>query len=124
MAVDGRGLFRVVGLALVVVGALTLVAGIAFLGGSLTPFPRPVEDGALRQDGVYRLVRHPMYGGVIVMAVGWALATTPLSLAGALALGAFLELKSRREEGWLLEHYPGYAEYRRRTRWKFVPGVR
>jgi protein-S-isoprenylcysteine O-methyltransferase Ste14 len=115
---------RLVGLALVLVGALELLAGGAFLGDSLTPYPRPVESGTLRQHGVYRLVRHPMYGGVIVMAVGWSLATTPLAFVAALALGVFLELKSRREEGWLLEHYPGYAGYRRRTRWKFVPGVR
>jgi protein-S-isoprenylcysteine O-methyltransferase Ste14 len=115
---------RLVGLALVVVGSLELLAGGAFLGDSLTPYPRPVESGTLRQHGVYRLVRHPMYGGVIVMAVGWSLATTPLALAAALALGVFLDLKSRREEGWLLERYPGYAGYRRRTRWKFVPGVR
>jgi protein-S-isoprenylcysteine O-methyltransferase Ste14 len=43
---------------------------------------------------------------------------------GALGLGAYLELKSRREERWLAERYPGYEAYRRRTRWKFVPGLR
>ena len=72
---------------------------------------------------MYRFVRHPMYGGVIVMAVGWSLATSPLALPAALGLGVFLELKSRREEAWLQERYPGYEGYRRRTRWKFVPGV-
>jgi protein-S-isoprenylcysteine O-methyltransferase Ste14 len=115
---------RLVGLALVLVGAFELLAGGAFLGASLTPYPRPVEGGSLRRHGVYRFVRHPMYGGVIVMSVGWSLATTPVALVAALGLGGFLELKSRREEGWLLERYPAYAEYRRGTRWKFVPGVR
>jgi protein-S-isoprenylcysteine O-methyltransferase Ste14 len=119
-----EGVFLVVGIAFVAIGALALVVGIASLGGSLTPFPRPVEDGTLRQDGLYRIVRHPMYGGVILMTVGWSLATSPLAFAAALALGGFLELKSRREEGWLLERYPDYDGYRRHTRWKFVPGVR
>jgi protein-S-isoprenylcysteine O-methyltransferase Ste14 len=119
-----EGLLLVIGIALVAIGALALLGGSAVLGSALTPFPRPIEGGALRDHGVYRLVRHPMYGGAILMAVGWSLATTPLSLVAALALGGFLELKSRHEEGWLLERYPGYDEYRRRTRWKFVPGVR
>ena len=35
----------------------------------------------------------------------------------------FVELKSRREEQWLAERYPGYADYRRRTPRRFVPFV-
>jgi protein-S-isoprenylcysteine O-methyltransferase Ste14 len=95
---DGaRGPLAVAGVALVVLGAAMLLAGGAFLGDSLTPFPRPKQDGSLRQHGVFRLVRHPMYGGTIVMAAGWALLTSPLALVAGLGLGAFLDLKSRRE---------------------------
>jgi protein-S-isoprenylcysteine O-methyltransferase Ste14 len=119
-----RVAFTVAGIALAVLGSAMLLSGGAFLGRSLTPYPRPLPGATLRQDGVYRLVRHPMYGGVIVMGVGWSLGTSPLALVAALGLGAFLDLKSRREEAWLVEHYPGYPEYRRRTRWKFVPGLR
>ena len=34
---------------------------------------------------------------------------------------AFLEAKRRREEAWLLEQHPGYAEYRGRVHRRFVP---
>jgi protein-S-isoprenylcysteine O-methyltransferase Ste14 len=65
-----------------------------------------------------------MYGGVILMALGWGIATTPPALAAGLGLGLFLEHKSRREEDWLVGRYPAYPTYRRRVRWKFVPGIR
>lgn len=110
--------------ALGALGLAMLVAGGAFLGASLTPFPRPRQGATLRRSGVYRWVRHPMYGGGILVVTGWSLATSPLGLVGTAVLGAFLELKSRREEAWLLERYPAYASYRRETRWKFVPGIR
>jgi protein-S-isoprenylcysteine O-methyltransferase Ste14 len=116
--------FVVVGSILVAVGLAMLVAGGAFLGSALTPYPRPRADASLREDGIYRIVRHPMYGGTILVAAGWGIASSPIALAAGLTLGAFLELKSRREERWLLERYATYEAYRRRTRWKFVPGVR
>jgi protein-S-isoprenylcysteine O-methyltransferase Ste14 len=105
-------------------GILLFLAGAIGLGRLLTPFPKPRNDGSLREGGAYAIVRHPMYGGVILGFAGWSLAATPLGLA-ATALGAlFLELKTRREEAWLVEEYSSYAAYRRRVRWKFVPGVR
>ncbi|MGZ8598930.1 MAG: methyltransferase family protein [Actinomycetota bacterium] len=114
----------VVGVLLVAAGAALLVAGGAFLGSSLTPFPRPKRDASMREIGVYRFVRHPMYGGTLVMALGWSFASRPLALVGAFLLGAFLDRKAAQEERWLLEHYPAYEAYRRRTRWRLVPFVR
>jgi protein-S-isoprenylcysteine O-methyltransferase Ste14 len=106
------------------IGILLFLAGALSLGRSLTPFPRPRDGASLREGAAYALVRHPMYGGVIVAATGWSMIATPFGLA-ATAFGAlFLELKTRREETWLLERYPGYDAYRRRVRWKFVPGIR
>jgi protein-S-isoprenylcysteine O-methyltransferase Ste14 len=112
------------GIVVAAMGMLLFLAGTLSLGRSLTPFPKPRDGASLREDGAYTLVRHPMYGGVIVAAAGWSLAASPLGLA-ATALGAlFLELKTRREERWLVERYPGYEAYRRRVRWRFVPGIR
>jgi protein-S-isoprenylcysteine O-methyltransferase Ste14 len=109
---------------LLVAGFAMLVAGGGVLGSSLTPFPRPSPGSILREHGIYRFVRHPMYGGTIVMFVGFALVSSPLAFAGVAALALFLDLKSRQEERWLAERYPGYEDYRHRTRWKFVPGLR
>ena len=37
-------------------------------------------------------------------------------------LAIWLDLKSRREEGWLRGRYPEYEAYRQRTR-RFIPGA-
>ncbi|HEY3339155.1 MAG TPA: methyltransferase [Propionicimonas sp.] len=106
---------------LLVAGIALLLAGGAGLGKQLTPFPRPVDTGELRQDGVYGLVRHPIYGGALVLLLGWALATSPLALLPLLLAIAFLEAKRRREEAWLEARYPDYPAYRERVRRRFIP---
>ena len=113
-----------VGAALVLAGVALLVAGGVGLGNALTPFPVPRDSSELQTGGVYRLVRHPMYGGGILIALGWsAIFATPVGLALTVVLGGFAELKARNEESWLSETHPNYAAYRRRTRHKFIPFV-
>ena len=103
-------------------GFLTL-RGILDLRENLTPFPRPLENARLIESGAYRLVRHPIYGGGIVAAAGWGLATaSPLALFGSFVLGVFFDLKSRREEVWLSESFEDYPAYRSRTR-RLLPWV-
>jgi protein-S-isoprenylcysteine O-methyltransferase Ste14 len=110
--------------ALGVLAVVVLVVGSANLGPALTPFPTPREDAPLVESGVYRLVRHPLYAGLILASLSWSLASSPLALLGAAALFTYLDVKSSQEERWLVERHPRYLDYRRRTRWKFVPGIR
>jgi len=110
-----------VGLALMAAGALLLGRGLLDLGRNLTPVPHPRDDAQLVVSGVYAIARHPMYGGLILTAFGWALvAASPLTLALAVVLLLFFGLKSRREEVWLSERYEGYPAYAARTK-RFVP---
>ena len=110
------------------VGAVHLAAGVVVAGlgllglrENLTAVPRPVEGGRLVAHGVYGLVRHPIYAGIILASVGWGLLTaSPAALLVAAGIAVFFDLKSRREEAWLLEAYPDYAAYRRRVR-KLLP---
>lgn len=110
--------------ALLAAGVALLVAGGSDLGTALTPFPAPRAGEALRTAGAYRLVRHPIYGGVVLVALGWsALFGSVVGAVLTVLLALFLDLKSRREEHWLERHYPGYRDYRRRTRRRFLPFV-
>ena len=104
------------GIGLVALGVALVAAGILALRRQLTAYPMPVPGGRLIEDGVFGLVRHPMYGGAVIAAVGWGLAmASPATLASALVLLVFFDLKSRREEAWLGELFAGYAAYRQRT---------
>ena len=106
----------IAGAALIASGLGLLSAGILGLRRQLTAYPRPVPGGRLIEDGAFGLIRHPMYGGGMIAAVGWGLAmASPLALAGAVVLGVFADLKSRREEAWLDEQVAGYAAYQRHT---------
>ena len=112
-----------VGLAILAVGGLFGTWGMLALGRNLTPFPKPIEGGELVTHGPYQFVRHPIYAGLIFGTLGWALfRANLLGLALAVLLFIFFDLKSRREERWLREAYPGYEAYQQRVK-KLVPWV-
>jgi protein-S-isoprenylcysteine O-methyltransferase Ste14 len=113
----------VIGFVLIVAGVVVVVTGALTLGRSFTHLPRPRGSGRLHQSGIYRLVRHPIYGGVLLLALGWSLAEAPLALVPTALLAVVFDLKSRREEAWLVERYPEYPAYRERTPHRFIPFV-
>ena len=103
------------------VGAVVLVLGLVNLGRSLTPLPSPVAHGELHTGGLFRLVRHPIYAGIMALAIGVAIrsASPWVALAAAALIGWFM-LKARWEEARLAVRYPGYRAYAARTP-RFVP---
>lgn len=56
-----------------IVGFFTIVIAILQLNKKLTPFPTPLKDGTLINTGLYKLVRHPIYSGIILTAIGFGL---------------------------------------------------
>ncbi len=84
-----------------------------------------VEKGqALVSTGLYGIVRHPMYAGVVIMMLG-----TPLALDSfwGLALIApsalILAVRIEDEEKMLREELDGYAEYTDKVHYRLVPRV-
>ncbi len=116
-----RVTLMIVGFLLGAVGLLLALAGLFGLGNNLSILPHPKDDATLVQSGPYRLVRHPIYGGLIIGAVGWALLNTSvITLVYALTLLVFFDIKARREERWLMRKFPDYAAYRARVH-KLIP---
>ena len=111
------------GQALMVAGALLTVTGAVSLGRWLTPFPQPLPESQLRTTGAYALVRHPLYSGILFMAIGWSLYWFSVAgLAFDVMLLVFFDRKAAREEIWLAEKFPGYAAYRQRVK-KLIPWI-
>lgn len=110
------GMILLAGLVLVGISAL-------YLGTNLTIFPHPKDEGTLTQSGVYGIVRHPMYAGVLLSAWGYALFmnTTP-GLVLSLILSFFFDRKAHFEEARLRAKYPEYSDYQKRVK-KLIPFI-
>ena len=127
LAVCSRGggfpIVVMAGVALMLVGASVALAGAMTLGRNLTPFPKPTDSAQLVRHGIYAVIRHPLYTSVIAVAIGWSLVwqSWPALLAAA-TLIPFFHGKARREERWLRERFPDYADYERRVR-RFIPWI-
>jgi len=82
------------------------------------------RDHKVIDTGPYAYIRHPGYAFAIVMSAGIALslgslfALIPVGLLKILLFGRTLG-----EEGELIKGLPGYAEYRTRVKWRWVPFI-
>ena len=104
------------------VGIAVLTVGLVNLGRSLTPLPTPVPHGELRTAGLYRLIRHPIYSGIVALTVGAATRSgNVVPVIATIALIGWFMLKARWEERHLEARYPAYHDYASRTP-RFVPG--
>ena len=81
-------------------------------------------DQKVITDGPYRLVRHPMYSGFVLMILA-----TPFSLASYIAvvpavlLVPVIVFRLLDEEKLLRQELPGYTEYCKQTRFRLIPSV-
>ena len=102
-------------------GIIIAIWAAILLGPNLTPLPKPKLSSQLIQTGLYRLVRHPIYFGVILVSFGWAgIEQTIYTLVLACILLIFFDLKSRQEERWLIQKFSEYVVYKQNTK-KLIP---
>ena len=111
-------------------GATLTVIGIGFaiwaraaLGRNWSPRPAVKEHHELVTSGPYEYVRHPIYTGILVSALGTALTGTVFgAIVFVLASTLFLA-RIRREEQIMLELFPNeYPAYQARTK-RLVPFI-
>jgi protein-S-isoprenylcysteine O-methyltransferase Ste14 len=84
-----------------------------------------VETGQpVISSGPYAVVRHPMYTAAVILYVA-----SPVALASwwglvpAALLTGVIVWRLIDEETHLSRNLPGYDDYRRKVRWRLVPGV-
>jgi len=113
-----------------IAGTLLGIAGLGFvllgsaaLGRNLSPFPKPKESATLIENGVFSVVRHPIYTGFSLCALGWTVARgSGAALISAVVLMVFFDVKARREERWLEGKFASYRAYKGRVK-KLIPFV-
>ena len=102
-------------------GLGTIVASCLKLGKNLTPMPSPKSDAHLETTGIYSLIRHPIYAGLIFVAIAFYAMFPSFGQAYiTVATMAFFGAKATREERWLRQKFPDYVEYMDRS-WRFIP---
>ena len=112
------------GVGVVLAGLVLCVWARRVLGGNWSGTVTLKHGHEIVRRGPYRLVRHPIYTGLLLMFLGSALARGEWRGLVAVAIAfAALWRKLRLEERWLGESFgPAYAEYRAAT-WALVPYV-
>ena len=112
-----------VGIALAAVGAAFSIVARLYLGQNWSATATIKQDHELIRTGPYSLVRHPIYTGTLVAAIGSAIAFG--ELRDLLALPVFVVgfwLKARSEECLLMSNFGDrYASYRREVRGAIIP---
>lgn len=96
----------VLGIILMVGGLALVIVSLVSLGAALTPTPVPQESAALRTKGIYSLVRHPVYSGILVAALGFTLAVGSIwQVLMWVALAVFFYAKAFWEDRLLAEKH-------------------
>ncbi|WP_113889443.1 methyltransferase family protein [Roseiarcus fermentans] len=115
---------RWLGVALYAAGGVLRLAPVFVLGRRFSGLVAIQPDHVLVTDGLYGVIRHPSYLGLLVTCVGWSLvfrSIVGLALTGAIAL--VLVARMNAEERLLGETFGAeYAAWRART-WRLVPWV-
>ena len=89
----------------------------------MTASPIPREDAPLATNGVYAVVRNPIYTGLMSGGLGLVLiGSSLLHVVVWVALVGLLAGKTRWEEQMLVAEHPAYSDYAARVG-RFLPGV-
>ena len=89
--------------------------------------PKYSEKETLVTSGPYQWVRHPMYLAFFAMllATGFLASSGPKLIFAAVLYLAGCEIRIAFEESHLSHQFPtSYSNYRTRTPWRYLPGIR
>ncbi len=114
---------QAIGVIVAGISLIVLVLAFSHLGRNLTPFPKPLADGALVTHGIYAFVRHPIYVALICGSLAYSIYLSSwLAGIGCVVLAVWFDQKAAREEAFLRAKFSDYAVYASKVA-KFVPGL-
>ncbi len=113
----------IAGAGIVAIGFLIVFAGLKVNAFAIATI-KVGNDQTVINSGPYSIVRHPMYSGLLLVAVGTALAlASAWALAPVVIIFLALIFRLLDEEDMLLSQLGGYGGYVRQVRWRLIPFV-
>tara|TARA_R100001369_G_scaffold92146_2_gene135723 strand:- start:6873 stop:7331 length:459 start_codon:yes stop_codon:yes gene_type:complete len=110
-------------LSLVGCGFVVIFLGILNLNDDLSGI-NPKKGKPMVFNGIYRHVRHPIYSGILISMLAYALFTgSVFKFILTLVMGVVFYYKSSNEENWMLKKYEQYRVYKEKTG-RFLPKYR
>jgi protein-S-isoprenylcysteine O-methyltransferase Ste14 len=121
---EDPAMLRILGTVIYCVGLATAVVGRIQLGKNWVDLEdyQVLPDQSLTTNGIYHYIRHPIYTGDIFLLTGLQLALNSWLVVVAFVPLAVGVKQALAEEALLVQVFPGYAEYCRRTR-RFIPFI-
>jgi protein-S-isoprenylcysteine O-methyltransferase Ste14 len=105
------------GVAVFLSGLAVAIWARVYLGGNWGMPMTEKVDPELVTTGPYRRVRHPIYSGIILAAIGTTIAVSPYWLVAVVAIGAYFVYSAFMEERFMVTRFPdSYPRYRQSTK--------
>ncbi len=117
-------ILRVTGLGIYTAGLYIAIRGRLELGSNWSDIEsaQVLRDQAVVAKGLYRLIRHPIYVGDLLLLLGLELSLNSWLVLGVVLLAPVVMLQAMREEKKLTRALPGYQDYCTQTK-RFIPFV-
>ena len=108
------------GIGLAVMGNMVQIAAKLFLRRSFGIAP---ANRGVKTDGMYKIVRHPMYAGYLLVHIGILLLMPTMLNFTIYAIGWWAQILRLLAEERLLSEDPAYRDFCTKTRWRLIPGI-
>ncbi len=116
-AVTTDSLLQGIGLAIFVLGLALAVWARIYLGRNWGMPMSTKDEPELVTSGPYRVVRHPIYSGIILAMTGTAIGVSLYWVVAVALLAAYFSYSALMEERYLTQQFPdAYPGYQRSTK--------
>lgn len=116
--VEHTNLVGTIGLSISIIGAIIACTSRFMLGKNWSLSVQKKEDHQLVQNGIYKIVRHPIYTGLLLLFIGNAIIVGDYrAIIAVIIVFVSFWLKLKKEEKLLTETFGNqYTEYKKRTK--------